>query len=107
MQHPINEHLYKQDEHLPMMGTFRVTGRFEAPPGTTEYHPGRNGGGPSTGFTLPDGRVCRVILGIEIEDATGNFSEPTPQDLEGMGIIGFGELDLRECQVEPQEDPEC
>ena len=104
MMHPINDHLYKRGE-LPLMGTFRLTGRFEAPPGGTEYHPGMNGGGPSTGFTMPDGRVVRVIVGIEIEDSTGAFSEPTPSDLEGMGIIGFGDLDLRECTLEHQEDP--
>ena len=77
--------------------TVRMTGRLEIPAGCKPYHP--EGNPQSTdGFILPDGRIVRPMMMFEIEDQ-GNFSEPTSNELESLGIQGAGEIDFREVEI--------
>lgn len=77
--------------------TVRMKGRLEIPAGCQLYHPPGNPKA-SDGFILPDGRIVRPIMMFEIEDSTGNFSEPTCMELENLGILGAGEIDHRDVE---------
>lgn len=79
-----------------------VMGRIDIPAGCKPYHPPGNPKA-TDGFIMPDGRIVRPIMMFEVEDSTGNFSEPTGSDLEDMGILGAGELDQRAVYIQAQE----
>ena len=78
--------------------TVRMMGRLEIPTGCKPFHPEGNPKA-TDGFILPDGRIVRPIMMFEIEDSTNNFSEPTCEDLEKLGILGAGEIDHREVEI--------
>ena len=75
--------------------TVRMTGRLEIPKACKPYHSPGNWK-TIDGFTLPDGRIVRAIMMFEIEDSTGNITEPSCMELENVGILGAGDIDHRD-----------
>ena len=75
--------------------TVHLMARFEIPKAAVEV-PG--------GFNLPNGKTYKVVISMEeTDDSSMEASEPDGEYLESLGIVGFGDLDERDIQIEDEE----
>jgi hypothetical protein len=82
---------------MPKAAHLHIHGIVEIPEDCKPYHtPGNSK--TIDGFILPDGRIVRPMMVLEIED-NGNFSEPNSTELENLGIRGAEEIDHRDVII--------
>jgi hypothetical protein len=74
---------------------FTVTGGYNVSPDLKEYH---SFNGRVIGFTTPDGRVVRLTVALEVEEADGSFSYINNE--KQMMQLGFGGLEYDKVEFE-------
>ena len=80
--------------------TIHLMSRMEVNEDVKPYSPNPKLGAV-TGYLLPDGRIVRPVVSFQLEDpVTGQFSEPSSDELEAMGLLDPGELDEREVRFD-------
>jgi hypothetical protein len=67
---------------------FTLTGGYNVSPDLKEY---LSFNGRVVGFTTPDGRVIRMTVALEVEEADGSFSYINSE--KEMMQLGFGSLE--------------
>lgn len=79
---------------------FEVTGGWTI---DNNLHPEPDYSGNICSFILPDGKIVRLVVSLEIEDKNGNISYVTSE--KGMEKLGFTSLDYDKSNfVESEQD---